>query len=263
MEIDRIYNEDCLEGMKRIPDGVVDAIITDPPYGTTDSSWDRQVDLSRMWAEFKRVAKPNAAILIFSQLPFAVDVINANRKMFRYEWIWQKAHAVGFLNVHRMPLRAHENVLVFYRKLPTYNPQMSKGEPYFKKKSGVLPADSCYSHWFPCEHINESGLRFPHDVLKFKHDPERYDSTRSQGHSARKPTALLEYLIRTYTNEGELVLDAFMGSGTTAVAALRTSRHFVGFELSTDLHALCLKRISEAVDEDFKERDRQRWMSGD
>ena len=247
METDRIYNEDCLEGMKRLPDNSIDAIITDPPYGTTDASWNRKiVDPVRMWEQFKRVAKPNAAMVIFGQMPFSVDIVNANRKMFRYEWIWEKTQGVGFLNAKKMPLRAHEQALVFYRQLPTYNPQFWQGKPY-RTKNGARPADGCYGHCSPRESVNESGLRYPLDVLKFNHDPIRYNSRQSQIHSTPKPTALFEYLIRTYTNEDELVLDAFMGSGTTAVAAINTGRHFIGFELSEEFHALCERRIAEAI----------------
>ena len=246
MDIDRIYNEDCLEGMKRIADGSVDMILTDPPYGTTNASWNRKiVDPVRMWEQFKRVTKPNAAIVVFAQMPFAIDVINANRKMFRYQWIWQKTQGTGFLNSHKMPLHAHEQALVFYRQLPTYNPQMTQGKPY-KTKNGKRPHDGCYGHWTPRESDNASGLRYPIDVLKFGHDPIRSNSRQSQIHSTPKPTALIEYLIRTYTNEGERVLDAFMGSGTTAVAAINTDRHYVGFELSEEYHALCQRRIAEA-----------------
>ena len=246
MELDRIWNEDCLEGMKRIPDGAVDMVLCDPPYGTIDSSWGRKIiDPILMWEQFKRVTKENAAIVIFSQLPFAVDVINANRKMFRYEWIWQKTQGAGFLNAHKMPLRAHENALVFYRKLPTYNPQMSEGKPY-RRANGARPVDGCYGTWMPRVNVNESGMRYPLDVLKFKHDPIRSNSRQSQIHSTPKPTALIEYLIKTYTNAGELVLDAFMGSGTTAVAAINTDRHYIGFETHEPFVEICERRIAEA-----------------
>ena len=246
MELDRIWNEDCLEGMKRIPDGSVDMVLCDPPYGTTDAFWNQKIiDPIRMWEQFKRVTKENAAIVIFSQLPYAVDVINANRKMFRYEWIWEKTQGVGFLNANKMPLRAHENALVFYRKLPTYNPQYWQGKPY-RTKNGACPADGCYGHWTPRKSVNENGMRYPLDVLKFKHDPIRSNLRQSQIHSTPKPTALIEYLIKTYTNAGELVLDACMGSGTTAVACVNTDRHYVGFELHEPYCEICERRIGEA-----------------
>lgn len=123
MEVDRIYNEDCLVGLNRLPDGVIDMVLTDLPFGTTSNHWDKRLPLDQLWIQYKRVCKPTAAIVMFSQLPFAVDLINANRKWFRYEWIWEKTLAVGFYNCNKMPLRAHENILVFYKHLPKYNPQ--------------------------------------------------------------------------------------------------------------------------------------------
>lgn len=127
-----IYNEDCLQGMKRIADGTVDCILTDLPYGITDCAFDVRIPFEPMWEQFKRVTKRNAAIVLFSQMPFGAELIMSNRKMFRYEWIWRKPMGAGFLNAKKMPLRAHENILVFYRRLPTYNPQMSQGKPFNK-----------------------------------------------------------------------------------------------------------------------------------
>ena len=134
----KIYNMDCMEGMKNIPDGSIDMILCDLPYGTTENKWDVKLPLEPLWAEYKRVTKRNAAILLFSQMPFGAELIMSNRKMFRYEWIWRKNAAVGFLNANKMPLRAHENILTFYQSLPTYNPQKSKGEPY---KSEISPSN--------------------------------------------------------------------------------------------------------------------------
>ena len=194
-----------------------------------------------MWSEFKRVTKENAAIVIFSQLPFAVDVINANRKMFRYEWIWHKTMPVGFLNANKMPLRAHENILVFYRKLPTYNPQWWYSTPYVKHMTDVK--QGCYNatkrNWM---YIND-GRRYPTDIVKHVNGQSLQSFL---DHGTQKPVGLLEYLIKTYTNEGELVLDACMGSGSTAVAAVNTNRHFIGYETHQPFVDICNRRIAEA-----------------
>ena len=244
MELDWIKCEDCIDGMKSIPDGAVDMILVDPPFGTTNNFWDKQLPMSEMWSEFKRVTKHNAAIVIFSQLPFAVDLINANRKMFRYEWIWHKTNPVGFLNANKMPLRAHENILVFYRKLPTYNPQFWQGKPYIGKigKKAVL---NCYQRSRKVDVPND-GRRYPLDVMKMSLEPERSSTKKTVDHGTQKPVALLEYLIKTYTNEGELVLDACMGSGSTAVAAVNTNRHFIGYETHQPFVDICNRRIAEA-----------------
>ena len=245
MELDWIKCADCIEGMKAIPDGTVDMVLTDPPFGTLNAFWDRQLPLSEMWTEFKRVTKPNAAMVIFSQLPFAVDVINANRKQFRYEWIWHKTMPVGFLNANKMPLRAHENILVFYHKLPTYNPQWWYSTPYSVKSHAEWQRNS-YRQTKQGRVATErpDGRRNPIDVVKYG-EATRYTGKPSD-HATQKPVGLCEYLIRTYTNEGELVLDACMGSGTTAVAAVNTNRHFIGFELHQPFIDIANRRITEA-----------------
>ena len=194
--------------------------------------------MAKIFGEIKK----NAAIVLFSQLPFMVDLINSNRKMFRYEWIWEKPLATGHLNSNRMPLKAHENILVFYRQLPTYNPQFTQGKP----RTYVVPdglANKCYHKKKGLTTYNDGTKYYPRDVQKFNvvqgHTP-RY-------HSTQKPVDLLEYLIKTYTNEGELVLDATMGSGSTGVAAINTGRRFIGFELEKNFYEIAKKRIDEAV----------------
>lgn len=238
-----IYNEDCLTGMQRIPDGTVDAIICDPPFGhSTDCDWDVRLPMEEMWAEFNRVTKHNAAIVLFSQLPFAVDLINANRKMFRYEWVWHKSHACGFFNANKMPLRAHENILIFYRRLPTYNPQWHSGKAYsrahadaegggvYRKRKGALT-------------VNDGEHYYPRDVIKFTSVTAMH-KTEPRYHPTQKPLALMEFLVRTYTNAGELVLDATMGSGSTGVAAVRCGRRFIGFEKEQKFFDICQQRLS-------------------
>ena len=234
-----IYNEDCLEGMKRIDACSVDAIICDPPFGITDCAFDKRLPFEPMWEQFKRVTKRNAAIVLFSQMPFGSDLIQSNKKMFRYEWIWEKSLGMGFLNAKKMPLRCHENILVFYQQLPTYNPQFTKGKP----RRGL--------HWsktinygekrsVPC--TNDGTKYYPRDV-------QYCPSLLGTGiiHPQQKPVDLLEYLIKTYTNEGELVLDATMGSGSTGVAAINTGRNFIGFELEKNFYDIAKKRIDEAI----------------
>ena len=217
--IDKIFNEDCLEGMSRIPDGSVDLILTDPPFGITDAPFDNRIPFEPMWEQFKRVTKHNAAIVLFSQMPFGSDLIQSNRKMFRYEWIIHKQSAGGgFLNAKKMPLRVHENILVFYRALPTYNPQFTEGKAKnFTRKT----FSQNYANQISTEYKND-GKRYPRDVITYTFPP-------NVRHPTQKPVDLLEYLIKTYTNEGETVLDATMGSGSTGVAAVNTGRKFIGF----------------------------------
>ena len=236
-----IYNEDCLEGMKKIADGSVDAIICDPPFGTTDCVFDKRLPIEPLWEQFLRVTKINAAIVLFSQMPFGAELIMSNRKMFRYEWVWSKSLGVGFLNAKKMPLRCHENILVFYRKLPTYNPQFTKGKPYNKKKYS-WSARNYRKGQYHGGGINESGERYPRDVIHFP-------SLMGTGmiHPQQKPVELLEYLIRTYTNEGEVVLDATMGSGSTGVAAINTGRKFIGFETDKNFYDIAERRIEAAI----------------
>lgn len=245
IELNQIYNEDCLEGMKKIPDGSVDMVLCDPPFGTTDNYWDQRIPFEPLWAQYKRITKKNAAIVLFAQLPFGSDLIQSNRQMFRYEWIWEKNKAVGFLNARKMPLRAHENILVFYEKLPTYNPQKRQGKPYcrgWQFYNNRLRKDKVYANGGLCWAESKDGSRYPLDVLKIKTN----NIWSKHYHSTQKPIDLLEYLIKTYTNEGELVLDNCIGSGSTAVAAINTNRNFIGFETDAGYCEIANKRIAEA-----------------
>ena len=237
-----IFNEDCLEGMKRIETGSVDCILTDLPYGITDCHFDVRIPFEPMWEQFKRVTKRNAAIVLFSQMPFGAELIMSNRKMFRYEIIWEKSLAVGFLNAKKMPLRCHENILILYHQLPTYNPQFTKGKPY---TADVKTATINYGNYNRPVTINDGTKYYPRDVVKMYH-AGRFDHTDNY-HAQQKPTGLLEYLIKTYTNEGELVLDATMGSGSTGVACMNTGRNFIGYELDEKYFDIAKKRIDEAL----------------
>ena len=168
--IDKIFNEDCLEGMKRIPDSSVDFVLTDLPYGITDAPFDVRIDLVEFWKQAIRVTKLNGAQAMFSQLPFAVDLINANRKNFRYEWVWRKNIGVGFLNAKKMPLRVHENILIFYRRLPTYNPQKWMSKPYRNNSPQYSTNYHIFSNGIIKNHVSESkdGSRYPVDIVNFQ-----------------------------------------------------------------------------------------------
>lgn len=234
----QIYNLDCLEGMKEIPDGAVDLILTDLPFNITNCHWDKKIPFEPMWEQFKRVTKENAAIALFAKGKFLIELAYSNLKMYRYKWVWQKNLATGFLNAKKMPLCAHEDILIFYRKLPTYNPQFTQGKPYraniyssTSRNYGKIKTDSTLK--------TSEAKRFPRDDLNFQF----YNHNE---HSTEKPVDLLEYLIRTYTNEGEVVLDATIGSGSTAVACVNTGRQFIGFETNEHYFEVAQKRISEA-----------------
>ena len=245
MTVDTITQGDCLELLRTLPDGCADMVLTDPPYGTTDAKFDTPFDLAAWWKEIWRIAKPGAAILTFGQEPFSSRMRMAGGK-FRYDWIWEKDIGSGFLNCNKMPLRVHEVVSVFYSKLPTYNPQKWKGEVYgFKARR---KQSENYSYVKYSDINNTDGVHYPRDVLFFEKPKHLYGKRLFDGacHPQQKPTALLEYFIRTYTDEGQLVVDPFMGSGSTAVAAIRTGRHFVGFEREDRWREAAERRIREA-----------------
>lgn len=239
IELDKIYNEDCLIGMQNIPDNFIDCIICDLPYGTTRNEWDDIIPLDKLWEQYKRISKPTTPIILFSQQPFTAKLIMSNLKMFRYEWIWQKDNSTGFLNANRMPLKIHENILVFYEKLPTYNPQMRQGfKPYMRYRKNHLSGN--YGNYNGWNSGSKDGSRYPIDVIRF--DKDRGDVLF---HPTQKPVKLIEYLIRTYSNQTDIILDNCIGSGTTAVAAFNTNRHFVGFEKDEKYFKLAEKRIKE------------------
>lgn len=242
----QIYNEDCLEGMKKIPDGSVDMVLCDPPFNITDCEFDKALPLPLLWEQVLRVTKNNAAMLFFTIGKFTIEFAASQLKLYRYEWIWRKNLATGFLNAKKMPLRAHENILVFYRKLPTYNPQFWKDKPYTKKgwRFSYNYAEFKGGEKWLYQNKENVEQRYPHDVQNFQMP---YASAETCYHPNQKPVDLLEYLIRTYTNEGELVLDATMGSGSTGVACMNTGRKFIGFETEKKFFDIANKRISEAL----------------
>ena len=238
IELDTIYNEDCLTGMQRIPDGSVDCIICDLPYGTTACKWDSVIPFEPLWEQYKRVTKPNAAIVLFGSGMFTSELMQSNKAMWRYNLIWDKVSMpTGFLNAHVRPLRIHEDICVFYQKQPTYNPQMTKGKP---NHLGAKPATG-WNNVYNTATINKRGKtdeKFPLSIVKIIKD----HSTKTQ-HPTQKPVDLISWLIRIYSNPGDTILDNTIGSGTTAVAALREKRHFIGFELNRDYYDIALRRI--------------------
>lgn len=236
---------DCLERMKEIPDNSVDAIISDPPFGTTQCKWDSVVDLEQLWKQYKRIIKPSGVIVLFAQTPFDKVLGCSNLNMLKYEWIWEKTAATGHLNAKKCPMKAHENILVFYDKLPTYNPQMlvdQKPTNSYTKRNGD---GECYGE---TSVISGGGstTRYPRSVQVFKSDKQKVAL-----HPTQKPIALMEYLVNTYTNSGEVVLDSFMGSGTTGVAAINLGRRFIGIEMDETYFNVAKARI-EAVENVLK-----------
>ena len=232
MELNKIYNEDCLEGMKRIPNGSVDMILCDLPYGTTRNKWDEVLPFNTLWKEYERIIKDNGAIVLHSQQPFTSKLIMSNSKIYKYSWVWSKSQVSGFLNAKKQPLREHEDICVFYKKQCTYNPQMTKGKMQLKNTGG----DSSNYNKFEAQ-PHHSDEYYPKTILDFP--LRRFKG----GHPTQKPVELEEYLIKTYTNEGETVLDNCIGSGTTAIAAMRTGRNYIGFELDEGYYNVAQQRI--------------------
>ena len=241
LDLNKIYNEDCLEGMKRIDDKSIDMILCDLPYGTTQNKWDSVIPLDELWKEYKRIIKDNGVIVLTSQGIFTAKLMLSNEKWFKYKLVWVKSKATNFLNAKKQPLRKYEDICVFYNKQPQYNPQMTEGEPYDKgvRKNQLTGS---YGDFNPV-HVKSEGMRYPTDVVYFK-------TAESEGkvyHSTQKPVALFEYLIKTYTDEGETVLDNCMGSGTTAVACINTNRNFIGFEKEEKYYNIANKRIEKYI----------------
>ena len=235
----QLMQGDCLELMKDIPDGGVDMVLTDPPYGTTACKWDTVIDLDLMWEQLKRVTKPNGAIVMTASQPFTTTLIASNMKIFKYTLVWYKNVNSNFMLAKKQPLRHHEEIVVFYKTQPTYNPQMVKGTPYIRKRhtAEVLNTESFGSGMKRKDSISD--IRYPKSVIEIPRD-ER------QVHPTQKPVALMEYLIKTYTNEGETVLDFTMGSGTTIVAAKNLNRNAIGIELDETYFNLAKGRIENA-----------------
>lgn len=232
---------DCLEGMKQIADKSVDMVLCDLPYGVTRCRWDNPIPVEPLWEQYKRIIKDNGAIVLTAVQPFASRLVTSNPDMFRYEWIWEKPHAKGHMNAGKQPMKAHENVLVFYRKQPVYNPQMTYGHKrkVCRRKLEVSREDSCYGN-NTRETIYDSTTRYPRSVQVFSNGAQN-----GKIHPTQKPVELFRYFILTYTNPDALVLDNCMGSGTTAIACMETGRSFIGFEKDHEYYDLLNRRIKE------------------
>ena len=246
--INTVLHGDCLEVMKDIPDKSIDMILCDLPYGTTACKWDTIIPFEPLWEQYKRVIKDNGAIVLTASQPFTSALVMSNPKMFKYEWIWEKTTSTGFANAKKQPMRIYENISIFYKKQPTYNPQMKEGKPYTIKEgerfgSGILNGDKIrnpenrtnIASFFRAS-MDNKGTRYPTNIIKFKKD--------GRSHPTQKPVALFEYLIKTYTNEGDLVLDNCAGSGTTGVACKNTGRNYILIEKEQEYIEIIKKRLT-------------------
>ena len=234
-----MYHGDCLDIMPNLPDNSVDLILADLPYEITAASFDVLIPFEPLWEQYNRIAKTNAAMVFTASQPFTTALIYSNLKNFRYEWIWEKPQGTNPMAAKVQPLKSHENIVVFYRKRPTYNPQMTLSTPYggfksTKKKLGEVYGDLNSEH-----RDNPEGTRYPKTVLRFKQEKGL--------HPTQKPVPLMEYLIKTYTNEGDVVLDNVFGSGTTGVAAKKTGRGFIGIEKDENYFNEGEQRISKTA----------------
>lgn len=233
-----LYHGDCLDLMFGIPDGSIDMILADLPYGATNCSWDKTIPFEPLWAHYERIIKDNGAIVLTARQPFTSQLISSNIDLFRQTWVWDKVIGVNFMNAKKMHTQGFEDIVVFYKKPPTYNPQMEKGKPYkdnrnitYRTKTEALGSRANY---IPQDN---KGIRYPRGIIRI--------SARNNNplHPTQKPVKLMEYLIKTYTNEGDLVLDNVMGSGTTGVACKNLNRRFIGIELDDKYFSIAKERI--------------------
>lgn len=237
----KLYNGDCLEVMdKLIEEGVkVDAIITDPPYGTTACKWDSVIPFDKMWERLNKIVKDNGAIVLFGSQPFTSNLVSSNIKSFKYEWVWDKNNASNYPLAKKQPLKIHENIVVFSNSSHKYFPQ------------GLIPYNKIKKRGSTAKHFGDNGSLKTSNFQEFTNYPKSilyFTKTKSDKgmHPTQKPVDLLEYLIKTYTNEGETVLDFTMGSGSTGVAALNTNRNFIGIELDKDYYDIAVNRLQDA-----------------
>ena len=236
---------DCLELMPDLPPGSVDLILTDLPYGMTDCDWDKILPFQVLWWNYRRILKPRGAIVLTASQPFATDLGASCRDWLKVEWIWDKVNrSTGFANARKRPLKVHENVLVFYRRQPTYNPQMTKGKPYVTKRQAGSRWEGLRGPLGEATTVN-SGTRYPTSILRI---PAAGGGEARGIHPTRKPVRLMEYFVRTYSNPDDIVLDNCMGSGSTGEACMRNGRRFVGMELDPKHFRTARTRIrSEAA----------------
>ena len=237
LPLNEIIHGDCLEVMRQFPDKSIDMILCDLPYGVTACKWDIVIPFEPLWEQYERIIKDNGAIVLFGSEPFSSYLRMSNIKNYKYDWIWDKVNRyTGYHNCKNAPLRRYETISVFAKQKTTYNPQMTVGKPY--KKTGDY-SSKIYGTGKIKKTGENSGTRYPYNILQFKGD----DKKNGFLHPTQKPVELFEYLIKTYTNEGELVLDNCMGSGTTAIACINTNRNYIGFEIDPDYYEAALERI--------------------
>jgi len=244
--LDQIFLEDGLEGMKRIPDKAVDMVLCDLPYGTTDCEWDQIIPTDQLWEQYERIVKDIGAIVLTATQPFASVLVHSNTELFKYDWIWEKVQAANFANAKIQPLKVHESVLVFSRasmRKMKYNPQGVRPCAIRASNSRGVPRYMSSNKRFRHHEYVQGLTNYPSTILRFGSGSE---SDRGL-HPTQKPVALFEYLIRTYTDPGDVVVDNCMGSGTTAIACIRSGRHFIGFELEPDYHRLATKRVAKEM----------------
>ncbi len=239
-EINSIYHGDCLEVMNIIPNKSIDLIFADLPFGTTKCKWDSIIPLDKLWEHYERIIKDDGAIVLFAQTPFDKVLGSSNLKLLRYEWIYEKNQATGHLNAKKIPMKAHENILVFYKKLPTYNPQKTFGHERKVSTAHHKRNTSTGEIYGKCDNFSDydSTERYPRSVLKFASDKQKLNL-----HSTQKPLDLCEYFIKTYSNEGDLVLDNVCGSGTSGVACKKLNRNYIMIEKEEEFYNISKKRI--------------------
>lgn len=269
--VDRVIEDDCLNVMPGIPDHSIDMILCDLPYGTTQNKWDSVIDLDKLWREYMRIIKDNGAIVLTAQGVFTAKLILSNEEWFKYKMVWIKSKSTNFLNAKKQPLRKHEDICVFYKRQPTYHPQMTQGESYDK---GIRKDQFTGSYGdFKPRHVKSDGLRYPNDVLCMEETPLSHEdylyfkTAESEGtvyHPTQKPVELGRYLIRTFTNPGDIVLDNACGSGSFLVAAALEHRRFIGIEKNenvmlhkvkkTDYIKVCTDRLSAVEKQQHEEK---------
>ena len=238
---------DCLELMKDIPDESIDMILADLPYGTTACKWDSIIPFNELWEQYERIIKDNGAIVLTASQPFTTELIHSNLKLFKYCWVWEKEQGVNFLMAKKQPLKVHEDICIFSKQQTKYNPQMTMGKPYIRNGKGDSGEVTGKVKKIQTKN---TGTRYPKSIIRFN---------RETGlHPTQKPVALFEYLIKTYTNEGDLVLDNCAGSGTTAIACLKTNRQFIVMEKEQKYYDIILKRVA-----DFNKNSKQLTLFGD
>ena len=252
MDVNKIYNEDCLETLSRIPDNSIDLMLTDPPYNTTACEWDCKIDLKTLWKEWLRIGKDNCAFVFTSSQPFTTDLINSNRKMFKYELIWEKDRGTNFLQAKYQPLKLHENILVFYKNVSTYNPQkeIPKSPNSLSRANRVINnikrLEGGQYEIIGKQRENHDKFKTPESIIYFQREIGNNQFIKNKVyHPTQKPVDLFRYLIKTYSNEGDTVFDGYMGSGTTAIACIIEKRNFIGSELDKTYFDKANKRIEQ------------------